>query len=592
MKQLLNAKTTPELGHSTSTRPSRDRSNIGKPRAEEKYNDTRSSNVDSNISDRDRLTLQRPRTEASRLWGIDVSNWRKKSTVTAAGMGESKLKAEKEEKVRAKAAAICPECKQSDLNITRNASSSICRKCHRFISIPITALQQEPQPAPLVNTVEPPIYEYSSGPYCNTCLPVHRVLYQEYCDFFRACQVCRYMTDTTLQGLIRNEGDIAALVDSRGEVLQRPSKDLQDWCFAQAKHAHNIKLEGSCDSLAESITSVSSTSLQRSSIPALLRNRTHKDRGGSNEVTVRSISKKRVGPHPGLIPIEKANLRGGGAVYSNRYSFMSIGENDERHRGVTQPSRGYQMREHYAASISRRDRATCFQCIEEATKVPSIVVHLPLRSLAKNKHQVTAMARKDSSTSLPYPDDEPPTADELTDVRFFRISHSNSSRHQHANTSHEPVPKALIKGSVALTPRTKVGEYYENKSIVTDSHSNSIKLAHRDDEHLRALSQNIRELDQLEEMQRRYDSMRPDTDFNVQPARRPTVKEQHAIEVPGKASGVSLQHSRIKAIRQQEVHVNDFQRKNPSSVFTKEPDIKRTFSGILGKDYTVSEEEE
>jgi hypothetical protein len=535
---------------------------------------------------------QRPRTEASRLRGIEVSNWHKKSTVTAAGMGESKFKAGKEEKARAKAAAVCSECKQSDLNITRNASSSICRKCHRFISISITALQQEPQPALPVNTVEPPIYEYSSSPYCNTCLPVPGELYQEYCDFFRACQVCGYMTDTTLQGLVRNEGDIAALVDSRGKVLQCPSKDLQGWCFAQAKRAHNIKLKGSCDSLAESITSVSSTSLQRSSIPALLRNRTHKDRGGSNGGSVRSISKKREGPHPGLIPIEKVNLRGGGAVYSNRYSFMSIGESDERYRGVTQPSRGYQMREHYAASVSRRDHTTCFQCIEEATEVPSIVVHLPLRSLAKNKHQATAMTRKDSATSLPYPNDEPPTADELTDARFFRISHSNSSRHQHANRSHEPVPKALIKGSAALTPRTEVGEYYENKSIVTDSHPNSIKLAHRDDEHLRALFQNVRELDQLGEMQRRYDSMRPDADFNAQPARRPTVKEQHAIEESGKAGGVRLQHSRIKAIRQQEVHVNDFRRKNPSSVCTKEPDIKRTFSGILGKGYTVSEEED
>jgi hypothetical protein len=38
--------------------------------------------------------------------------------------------------------------------------------------------------------------------------------------------------------------------------------------------------------------------------------------------------------------------------------------------------------------------------------------------------------------------------------------------------------------------------------------------------------------------------------------------------------------------------MSDIRRKNSSSVATEEPDIKRTFSGILGKDYTVSEEDE
>lgn len=86
--------------------------------------------------------------------------------------------------------------------------------------------------------------------------------------------------------------------------------------------------------------------------------------------------------------------------------------------------------------------------------------------------------------------------------------------------------------------------------------------------------------------------MRPDAEFNVQPARRSTVKEQHAIEVSGRIGGTSLQHSRIKIIRQQEVDMSDIRRRNSLSVVTEEPDIKRAFSEILGKDYTVSEEEE
>jgi hypothetical protein len=72
MKLLLNTPTIEELGRrerTTSTRPSRDRSNISKFCAEEKYTDARSSSVGSNISDRDSLTSQRPQTEASPLWG-------------------------------------------------------------------------------------------------------------------------------------------------------------------------------------------------------------------------------------------------------------------------------------------------------------------------------------------------------------------------------------------------------------------------------------------------------------------------------------------------------------------------------------------
>jgi hypothetical protein len=402
------------------------------------------------------------------------------------------------------------------------------------------------------------------------------------------------MTDTTLQSLVCNERGIAALIDSRAKVRQRPSKDLQDWCFAQAKRVHNVKLKCPYDSLPESIMSVSSTSLQQPNYPTLLRNRTHKDRGESTGGTVRS--KKRERPHPGLIPVGKADLRGGGAVYSNRYSFMPIGESGEWHGGVSQPGREYQTREHYATNVSREDSATSFQCIQEATEVPTAVVHLPLQSPARNKHQITAMARKDSVTGLPYPNDESPTTDELTDARFFKLSQRISSRRQHANKPHEPVPEALIKATAALSPGTEMSKYHENKishkSIVTDGHSNSVKPSRRDYKHLRALSQHARELDKREVMQRRHDSMRLDAEFNIKPARRPIVKEQHAIEVSGKVGGASLQHSRIKAIFQQEVDMSDIRRKNSSSVATEEPDIKRTFSGILGKDHTVSEEDE
>ena len=206
------------------------------------------------------------------------------------------------------------------------------------------------------------------------------------------------------------------------------------------------------------------------------------------------------------------------------------------------------------------------------------------------------MAGKDSVTSLPYFGDEPPTTDELADVRFFKFSQHISLRRPHANTSHEPVPGAFNKATAVLSPRSEVSKYCESKmaykSIATNGHPNSIKPSRRNNEHLQALSQYARELDQLEAMQRRHDFMSLDAEFDVQPARRPTVKEQHAIEVSGKVGGANLQHSQIKAIFQQEVDMSDLRQENSSSVATEKPDIKRTFSGILGKDYMVSEEEE
>lgn len=324
-------------------RPYRERTS--KPLPEQKPTDVGIKGQIHVVSDRDRLTSQRLLTEPSQLFGMVRGNPHNEDNAAAK---------------KTIAPARCPECKQSSSKLGQSvASNRVCGTCRRFVPVRVTALRQEslPKPQEHVDLTPTPTFESLSGLNCTTCLRVPRTLQKEYLAFFPPCIVCGFMTDLTLTRLVDNEGEIPGLLDSRGKIRCHPSKDLQDWCFAQVKLSHNVSRKDSEHSLAESIKSVSSAALRR----------THATRRTFRRGLRSGMAEEGMTQHAGLVPVKQ--WREEGARYSKRFSFMPLDKsNAYTPSTIAQSSRYPTANEQYESEGHCKDSAADHQPMRESSK--------------------------------------------------------------------------------------------------------------------------------------------------------------------------------------------------------------------------------
>lgn len=167
-----------------------------------------------------------------------------------------------------RAAVTCNDCKNIETSGNASSDSShVYQKCHRFVSVQITALQTSPpvekQPS-LLQTKRPILpSKMPRSPKCNTCMAIPLFLTKEYLQFFEASLLCNQMPDIELAHLIAQEGQVQCVADAQGKVVLRLIKEFRDWYVSVAFNGCSMHRADSKKRVAESLTSNESAKLKR-----------------------------------------------------------------------------------------------------------------------------------------------------------------------------------------------------------------------------------------------------------------------------------------------------------------------------------------